>query len=76
MDFITGLQEVVDNVRSSSFKNVYESVNVAAHQLVNCKNEFTSWGSDSLLIQDDVDLVQKVALSANLARLIKNFLGD
>lgn len=76
IDFITGLQEVVDNVRSSSFKNVYESVNAAAHQPVNCENEFASRGLDSPLIQDDADLAQKVTLSANLASLIKNFLGD
>ncbi|KAF3328998.1 invertase inhibitor [Carex littledalei] len=76
VDFITGLQAVVDNVRSSSFRNVYESVNAAAEQPVNCENEFASRGLDSPLIQDNKDLEQKVTLSTNLARLIKNFLGD
>lgn len=47
VDFITGLQEVVDNMQSSSFKNMYEPVNVAAHQPVNCENEFASRGLNS-----------------------------
>lgn len=76
IDLITGLQEVMDNVRSSSFRNLYEIVNAAAQKPVDCENEFASRGLDSPLIQDDTDLEQKVTLSANLARLIKKFLGD